>query len=156
MKKFSDMLKYTERVKLRVVREGAYRDGDVIGVHQYNRNWIKQLITPDMKMGNYRVGLIVDGVFNVCYVGRTTDQTLQERLLQHTDPEDDHYFDDNFYFDFNVAKTEEEAIERECIDYHSFGESSEAVEDGWLDNEIHPSLPKGEHCPWKDCNHVGQ
>ena len=134
-----------ESAKLRVINEGQYTDGDKIVVHLFERNWIKQVVTEDIKKGNYRIGVIVDGSFNVCYIGRATDQTLQARLLQHTE-----YLNDVYFFDFNSVTTDEEAIERECIDFHSFGEKE------WLDNEYHPSLPEGEECPWDDCEHVGE
>lgn len=141
-----DYMERVESVKLRVINEDHYTDGDKIVVHLFERNWIKQVVTEDIKKGNYRIGVIVDGSFNVCYIGRATDQALQERLLQHTE-----YLDDVYYFDFNAAKTDDEAIKQECIDFHSFGGNEE-----WLDNEYHPSLPKGDECPWEGCDHVGQ
>jgi len=137
-----------ERVKsakLRVINEGYYTDGAKIVVHNFEKNWVKQIVAEDIKKGNYRIGVVVDGSFNVCYIGRATDQKLQDRLLQH--PE---YLDDVYYFDFNSAKTDDEAIKQECIDYHSFGEKD------WLDNEYHPSLPEGDECPWDGCEHVGE
>lgn len=143
--KLEDYVKRMKKVALRVIEEGFYSNGAKIVVHKFERNWVKQIVTEDIKKGNYRIGVIVDGSFNVCYIGRATDQTLQARLLQHTE-----YLDDVYYFDFNSAKNDGEAIKQECIDYHSFGE------DELLDNEYHPSLPKGDECPWDDCDHVGE
>ena len=146
----SDYLKYVKKASLRVINEGEYEDGQKVIVHQFNRDWIKQVVNEDIKNGNYRIGLLIDGSFNVSYIGRSTDQTLQERILQHTNPNDDHYFDDDHYFFFKEAGNDEEAIEQECIDYHSFGGDEE-----YLDNEYHPSLPDDNHCPWSGCDHVG-
>lgn len=138
-------MKRIEKARLRVINEGHYQNGATIVLHQFERNWIKHVVTEDIKKGNYRIGIINEGIFNVCYIGRATDQMLQTRLLQHTE-----YLDNVYYFDYNAAKTDEEAINQECIDYHSFGE------DDWLDNEYHPSLPKGDECPWEGCEHVGE
>ena len=52
------------------------------------------------------------------------------RILQHTNSNDDHYFDDDYYFFFSDADSDDEAIEQECIDYHSFG-----GDDEYLDND---------------------
>lgn len=103
----------------------------------------------DIKKGNYRIGVIEDVWFIVKYVGRATDQPLQERLLQHKNPADDHYYDDSHYFFISAADKDEEAIKQECIDFHSFGS------DEVLDNDIHPSLPDDTPCPWQGCDHVG-
>lgn len=135
-----------KKAKLRVIAGDYYKDGQEIWIHQYNRNTIKLYVNENIKKGNYRIGNVVDSSFNVCYIGRATDQPLQKRMLQHTE-----YLDDNFYFDFNAAQTDDEAIERECIDFHSFG-----GDDEWLDNEYHPSMPEGEECPWDGCEHVGE
>lgn len=145
MKRMSDILKYTKTLFLRVVHEGEYKNGEQVSVHQYNSYWIKQIIVENIKMGNYCIGVINGDCFEVCYVGRATDQTLQERMLQHPEYEKDKYF-----FFAKEAKNEKEAINQECIDYHSFG----GVE-GFLDNIYHPAIHEGKQCPWKDCDHVG-
>lgn len=150
MKKIADYVKYVKKATLRVINEGEYIDGQEVSVHQFNRDWIKQVINEDIKKGNYMIGVLMDGSFNVCYIGRSTDQTLQKRILQHTYPDDDHFFDDEYYFLFKEADTDEEAIEQECIDYHSFG-----GDDDYLENEYHPSLPEGKRCPWSNCEHIG-
>lgn len=150
MKKITDYMKYVKKASLRVINEGEYEDGQEVFVHQFNRDWIKQVVNEDIKKGNYRIGYLLNGYLNVCYVGRSTDQTLQERILQHTNSNDDHYFDDDYYFFFNDADSDVEAIEQECIDYHSFG-----GDEDYLENEYHPSLPEGKQCPWSDCDHVG-
>ena len=134
-----------ESAKFRVINEGHYTNGENVIVHKFERNWIRQIVTEDIHKGNYRIGVVIDGEFNVCYIGRATDQSLQTRMLQHSE-----YLDDVYYFDYNVANTDEAAINQECIDYHSFGE------DDWLDNEYHPSLQEGEKCPWDGCDHIGE
>lgn len=133
-----------KQAKLRVIEGEYYQNGQELWVHPYTSNSIKMWVSDDIKKGNYRIGVIVDGWFNVCYVGRATDQTLQSRMLQHQEYEDDIY-----YFDFNAADTDKQAIEKECIDFHTFGG------DDWLDNEYHPALPEGMECPWEECNHKG-
>lgn len=139
-------MKFVKSGSLRVINEGYFTDGEKVLVHQFNRDWIKLIVTEDVKKGNYRIGVFEEGSYNVCYVGRATDQTLQERMLQHSEYEDDRY-----YFFFEGAETDDEAIEQECIDYHSFG-----GDDGYLDNDYHPALPEGKECPWNNCDHVGR
>lgn len=145
-----EFIKNVEEVKLRVLGNGYFTDGEVRFVHNYNEKWIKKIVAADIKKGNYRIGVIANGVFNVRYIGRSTDQTLQQRICQHLNSDDDHYFDDDCFFFFNAAKTDEEAIRQECIDYHSFGGGEQ------LDNRCHPSMPEGETCPWPGCGHVGE
>ena len=150
-KDIEDFLIYTERAKLRVIAGNAYTNGKVIRVHKFTRNWIKQVVPKDIKHGNYLIGTLIDGSFNVCYIGRSTDQNLQTRIYQHTYSNDPHYFDDDYYFWFRSADSDEEAIRQECIDYHAFGGQND-----YLDNDYHPSLPEGMECPWPGCNHVGE
>lgn len=133
-----------KKAKLRVISGDYYINGKEIWVHPYNSNTIKQWVYEDIKKGNYRIGVIDNGSFKVCYIGRATGQPLQARMLQH--PE---YMNGAYYFDCNATDTDEEALKQECIDFHSFGEKE------WLDNEYHPSLPEGEGCPWNGCRHVG-
>ncbi len=146
-----DYLKHTKRAKLRVIAGNYYTDGADICVHQFTRNWIKQMVNEDIQYGNYLIGLLVDGSFNVCYIGRSTDQNLQTRISQHTYNNDPHYFDDDYYFWFRGADTENDARLQECIDFHSFG-----GDDDYLDNDYHPSLPEGVECPWEGCDHIGE
>lgn len=146
-KDFSNNVK---RAGLRVINKGHYKDGEKVFIHKFTSDWIKKVVADDIKKGDYRIGLLNNGSFNVCYVGRATDQKLQDRLLQHTNPNDDHYFDESYYFTYNAARTEDEAINQECIDYHSFG-----GDDNYLENKYHPSLPDGKQCPWESCDHKG-
>lgn len=135
--------------RLRVKAGTYYRALQPQLVYPFERNTIKIQVPEDIKKGNYRIGVIEDDWFIVKYVGRATDQTLQERLLQHKNPSDVHYYDDSHYFSITPADNEDDAVKQECIDFHSFGG------DEVLDNDIHPSLPDGTLCPWQGCDHVG-
>lgn len=90
------------------------------------------------KIGNYALGYVNEkNVFIVQYVGRSVDMGVQERLKSHID-EGDEYSD----FKFSYANNEKEAYEKECRNYHDFGE------DKLLDNDIHPAKPKSSWlCP---------
>ena len=90
-------MKNVEQASLRVINEGHYVDGEEVYAHKFTTNWIKKVVADDIKKGNYRIGILNNGSFNVCYIGRATDQKLQDRLLQHTNPNDDHYFDEDYY-----------------------------------------------------------
>ncbi len=135
--------------RLRVFNGDKYRNGQTQMVIPFESNMIKMAVPENIAKGNYRIGVIEDDVFKVKYVGRTTDQNLQTRILQHKNTTDAHYYDDNHYFFFSSAKTDEDAIRQECVDFHSFGE------DEILDNIIHPALPEGEVCAFEGCDHVG-
>lgn len=134
---------------LHVVAGTDYTNGQQQLVFNFQRDNIKIQVPDDVKKGNYRIGVIEDDWFIVKYVGRVTDQKLQERLLQHKNHTDAHYYDDSHYFFYSAADSDNDAIKQECIDYHSFGG------DDNLDNDCHPALPQGEKCPWSDCDHVG-
>ena len=135
--------------KLRVFNDYKYRNGQIQLVIPFENNMIKMVVSEDITRGNYRIGVIEDDVFKVKYIGRTTDQSLQTRILQHKNTNDAHYYDNSHYFFYSSANSDEDAIRQECIDYHSFGE------DEFLDNEVHPSLPDGEPCSFPGCDHVG-
>lgn len=138
-----------EHARLQVVVEGEYKDGEDVVVYQFERNWIKMIVDIRFQRGNYWIGTLEDGAFTPCYIGRATDQPLQTRILQHTNRTDNHYYDERYYFHFDVAVDDADAIRQECVDFHSFGE------DDVLDNEIHPALPDGDACPCIGCDHVG-
>lgn len=134
---------------LRVIREDKYRNGMSQLVFPFESNMIKLAVPEDIVRGNYRIGVIENDEFRVKYVGRSTDQNLQRRILQHKNTSDDHYYNDSYFFFYSSASTDDEAIKQECIDFHSFGE------DVILDNKVHPALPVGAVCPFQGCNHVG-
>lgn len=134
---------------LRVIRGDNYRNGKTQLVFPFESNMIKMAVPDNIAKGNYRIGVIEDDVFIVKYVGRSTDQNLQTRILQHKNTADDHYYNDSYFFFYSSAYTDEEAIRQECIDFHSFGE------DRILDNKVHPALPDGDVCSFQGCDHVG-
>ena len=134
---------------LRVFAGTNYINGQQQLVFQFQSDNIRIKIPDIVKKGNYRIGVIDGDWFIVKYVGRATDQALEDRLLQHKNHTDDHYYDDNHYFFFSSANSDEDAINQECIDFHSFGG------DEVLDNKEHPSLPNNTNCPWQGCEHIG-
>ncbi len=134
---------------LRVISGDYYRNGMTKLVFPFESNMIKMAVPNEIARGNYRIGVIEDNIFKVKYVGRSTDQNLQTRILQHKNTTDDHYYDDNHFFFYSSANTDEDAIRQECVDFHSFGEGN------FLDNKVHPSLPDGEVCAFEGCDHVG-
>ena len=134
---------------LRVICGDNYSNGKPLLVFPFESNMIKMNVPDSIERGNYRIGVIDDGVFKVKYVGRTTDQNLQKRMLQHKNRGDDHYYNDNHYFFYSIAQTDEDAIRQECVDFHSFGG------DDILDNTAHPALPNGVACVFDGCYHVG-
>lgn len=134
---------------LRVYAGTDYTNGQKLPVFNFQRDNIKIQIPDEVKIGNYRIGIIEGDWFIVKYVGRATDQLLVDRLLQHKNHTDDHYYDDSYYFFYSPANSDEDAINQECIDFHSFGGEET------LDNKEHPALPNNTNCPWQGCDHVG-
>lgn len=88
--------------------------------------------------GNYALGWTdtKDNKFVVKYVGRA-DEDLNTRLKQ--------WAKKGMYSQFKAsyANNVKEAFEKECRNYHDFGESEK------LDNDIHPDRPKDKtyECP---------
>lgn len=85
--------------------------------------------------GNYALGYINEkGIFIVQYVGRS-DIDVNNRIK-------DHLYEGYTHFKFSYASSPEDAFEKECQNYHDFGESKK------LDNDIHPDLPANSK-KWK-------
>jgi hypothetical protein len=90
----------------------------------------------EISPGNYALGL--DGEkFTVHYVGRSDDD-LNKRLKQWVG-KDAKYKD----FKASYASSPKAAFEKECQNYHDFGEKES------LDNDIHPQRPANANwrCP---------
>ena len=104
------------------------------GPYRLTNEKIDEVVTK-ISPGNYALGNISNDEFYVYYVGRS-DYNLNDRLTTWVD-ENDKYK----YFKFSYASSIKEAFEKECRNYHDFGESEE------LDNEKHPKCPDGEN--WK-------
>lgn len=102
------------------------------GPHDLTKEQIKKNVEAD-KIGNYALGRIdkEDDKFIVKYVGRS-DDCLRTRLKD--------YIDEYDKFKFSYADSVKDAFEKECNNYHDFGENK-------LDNKIHPDRPEGEK--WK-------
>lgn len=91
--------------------------------------------------GNYALGYVnSDNVFIVKYVGRS-DSDVAARLKQHVG--------EYKSFKYSYASSPKAAFEKECINYHDFGESKK------LDNSIHPDRPKGTYWTCPRCNIFG-
>lgn len=109
------------------------------GPYFFNEDIIDNVLN-DTSIGNYALGYINDkGTFVVCYVGRSTDQPLKDRLKQHIGENPQKYK----RFKYSYAKTKKEAYLKECKNYHDFGGKES------LQNENHPAkLPDDETpCP---------
>jgi len=82
--------------------------------------------------GNYALGFIRDRIFYVKYIGRA-DDNLNQKLKS--------WIGKYKNFKFSYANSVKEAFEKECKNYHDFGESE------LLDNIVHPEKP--ERSNWK-------
>lgn len=104
------------------------------------------------RVGNYAFGCIenIDGkrVFVVRYVGRS-DTNLRERIKQSYKQNESIFFDSKCnFFKFSYASTIQEAYEKECRNYHDFGEHIHLL------NKEHPAKPKDKeyfNCPIDGC-----
>ena len=99
-------------------------------------------VTTEESPGNYALGYVrEDNVFIVEYVGRS-DSNLNQELktkLFETKPK-------YKSFKYSYATSPKAAFEKECKNYHDFGESER------LDNKIHPARPNDTNwkCPTCD------
>ena len=92
------------------------------------------------RIGNYALGYTRDSTFIVRYVGRSdTDINLRLKDWEKEYKE----------FKFSYASSVKEAFEKECKNYHDFGEAVD------LENSIHPQRPEEKvwKCPY--CNAFG-
>ncbi len=94
------------------------------GPYPLNEDEINKQITK-ISPGNYAYGHTEDNTFYVQYVGRS-DNDLNDRIK--------HGIGDYEQFKYSYAKSAKEAYEKECQNYHDFGESK-------LDNKNHPDKP---------------
>jgi hypothetical protein len=91
-------------------------------------------VVSKISAGNYALGYSNEKTFFVKYVGRA-DNDLNKRLNDWIG----HYKE----FKFSYASSPKAAFEKECKNYHDFGENKS------LDNKIHPDRPdnSGWKCP---------
>ena len=103
------------------------------GPYFFNKDKVDEVVT-QTSAGNYALGYVNDeNTFIVQYVGRA-DIDVNTRLKQHVGEPYKH-------FKFSYASSPKVAFEKECRNYHDFGESKK------LKNEIHPGRPKNSS--WK-------
>lgn len=105
-------------------------------VYPFEADAIKHIVPQDVTCGNYRIGkLLSNGQrFAPFYIGRVTEESLSDRLLDHISE----FGTDDIYFDFAPASSTLDAYKQECRDYHSFIDAA-----SYLRNKIHPAKPKG-------------
>lgn len=87
--------------------------------------------------GNYALGYTKESVFYVKYIGRS-DNDLNMRLKNWVGKYTE--------FKFSYATSPKAAFDKECNNFHDFGETDK------LDNTIHPDRPNnsGWKCPQCD------
>lgn len=103
------------------------------GPYAFTSTKIDEVVTRK-SAGNYALGHTKDdGTFIVEYVGRS-DTDLNEELNARLS---DRYKK----FKYSYATSPKAAFEKECQNYHDFGESAK------LDNKYHPARPDGTN--WK-------
>lgn len=103
------------------------------GPYLFNKDKVDEVVTRT-SAGNYALGYVNDeNTFIVQYVGRA-DIDVNARLKQHAG-------EPYKRFKFSYASSPKVAFEKECRNYHDFGESKK------LRNKIHPDRPKNSS--WK-------
>ncbi len=107
---------------------------DMDGPYPLTEQAIDQRVTRK-SAGNYALTKSLEETFVVNYVGRS-DEDVAGRLKQ--------WARQGAYkrFKFRYATSPKAAFEKECVNYHDFGEP-----DGKLDNMQHPDRPNGTD--WK-------
>mgnify|MGYP006378822603 CR=1 FL=1 len=119
---------------------------DMLGPFALTDNEVNKRV-PENVMGNYAFGYIdkEDGAFVVCYVGRS-DFDLKKEIKQQMRTD---RAEGCTHFMFSIAKTKKDAFEKECRNYHDFGECD------CLNNDIHPAKPAGTEykCPVEGCEY---
>lgn len=109
---------------------------DMNGPYDLTTEKIDEKITKT-SAGNYALGHLNDDTFIVKYVGRADDD-VNSRLKK--------WVGKYKKFKFSYATSPKAAFEKECKNYHDFGENKS------LDNDIHPDRPAGTSwkCPYCD------
>ncbi len=105
------------------------------GSYKLDSTTVNKTITK-ISAGNYALGYIKDKTFYVKYVGRS-DSDLKARLLNHVSSGKYNMFK------YSYTTSLKAAFEKECQNFHDFGETKK------LDNDIHPDRPNrsGWECP---------
>jgi hypothetical protein len=103
------------------------------------------------KMGNYAYGYLQERegrqIFIVRYVGRSTTDLREEIKSRHKSEKKFTPLDCE-YFKFSYADSVRDAYEKECQNFHDFGEEQSLL------NEVHPAKPNDNgsyRCPIEGC-----
>lgn len=106
---------------------------------------VKEVVTRTSS-GNYALGYVNNSSFYVKYVGRS-DSDVKSRLLAWANTEYSGLVfgvkktKDYTHFEYSLAISPKAAFEKECKNYHDFGEDKK------LDNKNHPQRP--DNTAWK-------
>ncbi|MBR4127715.1 MAG: hypothetical protein IKR09_09095 [Alphaproteobacteria bacterium] len=112
---------------------------DMNGPFAFDQETINQKVTKT-SAGNYALGRLDEkGTFFVSYVGRS-DTDVAERLSSHLNEKG------YSFFKFSYASSTKDAFEKECRNYHDFGENKS------LKNDYHPDKPNGTNYKCPVCN----
>ena len=109
------------------------------GSYPFNSQKIDEVVTRTSP-GNYALGYVnTESTFIVQYVGRS-DTDLNKELKARLAPK-------YKQFKYSYASSVKAAYEKECQNYHDFGENEK------LDNDVHPAKPAGSSwkCPVGGC-----
>jgi hypothetical protein len=104
---------------------------DMNGSYELTKEKIDEKITKT-SAGNYALGYVKESTFYVKYVGRA-DSDVNGRLKK--------WVGSYQQFKYSYATSPKAAFEKECKNYHDFGERKS------LDNKIHPDRP--DDSSWK-------
>jgi hypothetical protein len=105
------------------------------GPHRLNPSEIDRVV-PGSHPGNFAIGYVKDAAkrtFVVRYIGRA-DNDLNRTLKEQE-------ADESSWFKWSYAPSEKAAFDKECKNFHDFGEH------GQLENDYHPEPPEGTK--WK-------
>ena len=119
---------------------------DMLGPFALTDNEVNKIV-PENVMGNYaflQKKWLTDE-YLVRYVGRS-DSDLKKEIKQQMKTD---RAKGCTHFMFSIAKSKKEAFEKECRNYHDFGECD------CLNNDIHPAKPAGTEykCPVGGCEY---
>lgn len=110
------------------------------GPYELTSEKVDEVVTKT-SAGNYALGRVANSTFYVRYVGRSdsdVNRELKSKLGRNYS-----------MFKFSYANSPKEAFEKECRNYHDFGESEK------LDNERHPDRPDGTDWKCPRCDIFG-
>ena len=107
---------------------------DMYGPYELTIKKIDEVVTKTSP-GNYALGNASDSRFHVRCVGRS-DENINNRLKSWVGVNNKYE-----HFKFSYATSSNAAFEKECKNYHDFGEDEK------LDNKEHPKRP--DNTKWK-------